>query len=271
MMKKILFILSLLAFTATAVHAQSEPEGEFTRKRQNPQVEQSRSRGKNIGAVRKESPFQLSIGPRIGGGLAFMSESDGLKVADGAGFGFDAGLGLNMRFGGKDSKGRPLNGRGLIGLGLEINYAYRSLGTKADDNLTLNYLDIPVLLQIYPGFRTKQLRNLYIEVGPTFSMLLSSGPDMLKMPYTWYNTSGFKGGDVKLTAGIGYRFSNGGNNGFYLNIRYNQGFSNLAGNFPAKVSGAELTLGYLFNCVGGSKAAKEKKETKRNKLNKTDF
>lgn len=270
-MKKILFILSLLVLTATAVNAQSESEGEFVKKRYNPETGQSGNRGRNIGATRKENNFELSIGPRIGGGLAFMSQSDGLKIAKGSGFGFDAGVGANVRFGGKDGKGRSLNGRGLIGVGLEVNYAYRSLGTEADANLNLTNLEIPVLLQIYPGFKTKQLRNLYIEVGPTFSMILSSSPEILKQKYEWYHTGNFKGGDLKLTVGAGYRFSKNANSGFYLNLRYNQGFSKLAGNFPAKVNGAEITIGYLFKCAGGSKTVKDNKDSNDNKLNKIQF
>lgn len=270
-MKKILFILSLLVMTASAAWAQSESEGEFGQKRYAPQG-QSGNRGKGVVAAQKENNFELSIGPRIGGGLAFMSQGDGLKVAKGSGYGFDAGLGANIRFGGKDSKGRSLNGRGVFGLGLEVNYAYRSHGTETDDNLNLSYLDIPLLLQVYPGYKTKQLRNLYIELGPTFSMLLSSSPEVMKTQYDWYHTGDLKGGDVKLTIGAGYRFNTkSANSGFYVNLRYNHGFSNLAGNFPAKVSSAEITLGYLFKCAGGAKANSGRKDSNNSKLNKIQF
>lgn len=220
----------------------------------------------------KGNNFELSIGPRVGIGASLASEANDLDVVKGTGLAFDAGLGVNLRFGGKDGKGRPMNGRGLIGLGVELNYALRTVGTNADKNLSLSYLDIPVLFQIYPGYQNKQLRNLYIEVGPTFSALISSSPEKITANSLIYNTGDFKGGDIKFTAGLGYRFTKGANSGFYLNFRYNVGTSNLAGNFQAKNSSAELTLGYLFKCAGGAKVSKAKQiDNSTKNINKISF
>lgn len=232
-----------------AVFAQNE-EGVLTQRSSAPQ--QRGSAGKSIAISTKNYNYELSIGPRVGGGLTLMSDGD-VKVSDGSGFGFDAGLGVNVRFGGKDSKGRPIHGQGLVGVGLELNYASYSAKTVADKNLNLGYFEVPLLLQLYPAFQTKQLKNLYIEVGPTFSALVSKSPKELKVAdYTTYVTGDLKGGDVKATIGVGYRVNRASaNDGFYFNLRYNHGFSKLAGNFPSKISSAELTIGYLFKCVGG--------------------
>lgn len=248
MRKQLVLLISFLCMTSVAF-AQNE-EGGFNQRTTTPRT--TKDAGKKIGISTKSYNYELSIGPRIGGGLSMMSDGENLKISDGTGFGFDAGLGLNVRFGGKDSKGRALNGQGLFGIGLELNYAQNSVKTKADKNLNLGYFEVPLLLQFYPAFQTKQLKNLYIELGPTFSALVSKSPDELIYGNTTYVTKDLKGGDIKGTIGVGYRINGTkANDGLYFNIRYNHGFSKLAGNFPAKISSAELTIGYLFKCVGG--------------------
>lgn len=256
MRKQIAFLLS---FMCIALGAFAQSEGGFTQRRTTPRQNGNGS-GRNITVNQKSYGFEFSLGPRVGIGLGIMSDGklDGgnkLKVADGVGFGFDAGLGMNVRFGGKDSKGRPLNGQGLFGIGLELNYAYTSLPTIGDKSLNLGYFEVPLLFQFYPAFQTKQLKNLYLEIGPTFSALVNKSPADLQLdPLTIYHTGGLKGGDIKGTIGLGYRFNrSAANDGFYMNFRYNIGFSKLAGNFPSKVSTAELTFGYFFKCVGGKK------------------
>lgn len=230
--------------------------------------------GKTITMKSKTNNYEFSVGPRLGAGLAMMSEKDNLGVADGTGFCFDAGLAANVRFGSKDKGGRNLYGQGMFGIGLELNYAMRSLPTNSSDNLSLSYFEVPVLFQFYPVSGNKQFRNLYIELGPTFSALLSASPENLKCGYTIYNTGKLKGGDVKGTIGLGYRFNRASaNDGFYLNLRYNLGTSDLAGNFPAKISTCELTIGYLFKCAGGKNKkqatpAQPKTTPKPNKPNK---
>ena len=53
---------------------------------------------------------------------------------------------------------------------------------------------------------------------------------------------------------VGYRFNkNSANDGFYAGARYYLGTSKLAGNFPGKMSSAEITIGYLFKCIGTKK------------------
>lgn len=272
-MKKLIFILSFLGFALTGAYAQNQSEGGFTQQKVIPakSVEEGRSLGKGINAKsQRHNGYELAIGPRLGVGLAIGSNGKGFDMVK-SGFAFDGGLGVNLRFGDKDSKGRPIDGRGLFGIGVELNYALRSLGTNSDKTLSLGYFDVPVLAQFYPGYNTKQLKSLYIEVGPTFSALVSKSPDVLLYNGLQYGTGNLKGGDVKLTFGVGYRFTKAASSGFYLNFRYNLGTSNLAGNLPAKTSSAQLTFGYLFKCAGGSKGASTKNQKATKQLNKITF
>lgn len=250
MRKKFTLLMSCALLTLTAVAQTNGNGGVFNQRPTSQQTNQQQS--KPIGVPTKSNGYELSVGPRIGLGLAMGSDANGSDFADGAGFGWDAGLGVNIRFGGKDSKGRPLNGRGIFGLGIELNWSGYSIQTVAEKNLNLGYFEVPVLFQFYPGYQTKQLKNFYIEVGPTFAALGSKSPESLQVDdFTIYKTGGLKGGDVKGTIGLGYRLGTNANSGMYLNLRYNQGFSNLAGNLPTKVSSFELTFGYLFKCSGG--------------------
>lgn len=243
----------MISCVCLALTANAQSEGGNVLTQRSSSSQKVGNTGKSIAIKTKSYNYELSIGPRVGGGLSVASDGKDFKFTDGSGFSYDAGLGVNLRFGGKDSKGRPLNGQGLFGVGLELNYSGYSVKTVSDENLNLGYFEVPVLFQFYPAFQTKQMKNFYIEVGPTFSALVSKSPKKLSADaYTTYITDDLKGGDVKATIGLGYRINrNGANDGFYINLRYNHGFSDLAGNVPTKISSAELTIGYLFKCIGG--------------------
>lgn len=187
--------------------------------------------------------------------MSTLSESDGLSVEDGSGLAYGGGLAANIRFGGKDRKGRPMYGQGLFGIGLELNYRNYTVKTKGSDDLKLGYFEVPVVLQVYPFYASKQVKNLYVEAGVTIAASLSSSPDVLVAGNATYKTGDLKGNDVKPTFGLGYRFkSSAANDGFYASLRYYLGTGKLADNsFPGKVSAAELSVGYLFNALGGSK------------------
>lgn len=264
MRKKLALMISCVCLALSAA-AQNEGGNVLTQRSSTPQT--TGNAGKSIAIKSKSYNYELSIGPRAGAGLAMASDGDDLKFTDGSGFSYDVGLAANVRFGGKDSKGRALNGQGVFGIGLELNYAGYSVKTVAEDNLNLGYFEVPVLLQFYPAYQTKQLKNLYIEVGPTFSALVSKSPDMIQAdPRTTLVTGDLKGGDVKATIGVGYRINNAGaNDGFYINLRYNHGLSKLAGNVPTKLSSAELTVGYLFKCVGGKGKGNSNNKTTPNR------
>ena len=259
-MKKIsVLILSLLACVVTA-NAQidggdsGDGFGQRPNRTQKNTTQEKTNSGKVIGIKTKHYNYELSIGPRIAGGMSSMSEGVDLKIYDKGGMSFGGGLAANLRFGGKDTKGRYLDGQGLFGLGLELNYKQHTVKTLPGEDLKLGYFEVPIMLQFYPCYNTKQLKNLYIEVGPTITGTLSKSPDMLSYDYAEYKTGDLKGFDVKATIGLGYRFSKlSANDGFYANARYYLGTSKLAGNFPGKISSIELSIGYLFKCIGTKK------------------
>lgn len=256
-MKKInLIFFSLFACVATA-NAQIEgdvSDDGFGQKPTTKTTTSGRSLGKTIGITTKHYNYELSVGLRIAGGMSSMNEGDDLKIYDKSGMSFGGGLAANLRFGDKDARGRNLDGQGLFGVGLELNYKQHTVKTLANKDLKLGYFEVPIMLQFYPGYNTKQLKNLYVEVGPTIAGTLSKSPDMLKYNYAQYNTGDLKGFDVKATIGVGYRFNKmTANDGFYANVRYYLGTSKLAGNFPGKINSVELSVGYLFKCIGTKK------------------
>lgn len=252
MTKKKFMILSFLALAMSA-SAQIDKGGDGFGQRSTTQTV-TKKEGKKITIKGKHYNYELSVGPRAGVGISTMSESEDLKIYDGSGIGFGGGLAANVRFGSKDSRGRYLDGQGLFGIGLELNYKSHSVKTLAEEDLKLGYFEVPVMLQFYPMYNSKQLKNLYIEVGPTLAGSLSSSPDALFYDNVTYKTGDLKGFDVKATIGLGYRVNkNSANDGFYVNARYYYGTSKLAGNFPDKVSSAEISVGYLFKCIGTNK------------------
>ena len=194
-MKKSIFILSFMAFALTATAQIEGGDDGFTQK---PGTQATTERvGKRLNQQTKHYSYMLSVGPRVGAGVATMSEGDGLEVYDGSGLAFGGGVAANIRFGGKDSRGRALDGQGLFGIGLELNYKSLSVKTLGDDDLKLGYFEVPVMFQFYPLYKTKQLKNLYIEVGPTIAGTMSASPDMLTVGGTAYKTGDLKGFDVK--------------------------------------------------------------------------
>lgn len=255
-MKKLsLLMLSLFVCLATA-NAQIDGGGNddgFEQKTIT-QSTPAKDSSKQIFVKTKRYNYELSVGARLGAGFTSMSEGDDLKFTDGGGMNFGGGLAANIRFGGKDSKGGNLDGQGLVGIGAELNYRSLSVKTLGDDDLKMGYFEVPIMLQIYPCYNTKQLRNLYLEVGPTIAGTLSSSPESVGIGNVTYKTGDFKGFDVKATIGAGYRFNRASaNDGFYINARYYLGTSELAGNFPGKLSSAEISIGYLFKCIGTKK------------------
>lgn len=175
----------------------------------------------------------VSLGVTAGGNYSMMSKYDPIDLGSRTGIGFQGGLAINAHFGQKPGAGA---GTGPIGLQLEVLYAQHSFKTDLNENIKLSYLEAPLLFKYY---FTKELN---VELGPTFAFLMSKKPDELVGPSTSIAIGELKGGDVRATIGISYQ-----TNGFYVSARYNHGFSDLAKNFPCKVSAATLSVGYLFD------------------------
>lgn len=182
-------------------------------------------------------PYNISVGPKIGVNMSSMSGNpEGIDMGAKSGTGFNGGLAANIHFGRRTEASK--GGTGLFGAQIEAMYSQNKIKTSSDD-LTLNYLEVPVLLQYYI------MPNLNIEVGPTFASVIGRSPDRLDFDKAIIYTKELKGFDVKLSAGIGYRFKCG----LTTNARYNLGTSDLAGNLPCKVSTFQVSLGWMFKIV----------------------
>lgn len=175
----------------------------------------------------------VSLGVTAGGNFSMMSKYDPIDLGSRTGISFQGGLAVNVHFGQKPGAGA---GTGPCGLQLELLYAQHNMKTNLNDNIKLGYLEVPILFKYYI---TKELN---IELGPTFAFLMSKKPDKLIGQSTSIAIDELKGGDIRATAGISYQ-----TNGFYVSARYNHGFSELAKNFPCKVSAVTLSVGYLFD------------------------
>jgi hypothetical protein len=96
---------------------------------------------------------------------------------------------------------------------------------------------------------------LYIEVGASIGGTLNRTPESLTInnPSAQYSSvtynldtdnSTLKGMDVRPLVGIGYTIPG---TGLDINARYYIGTTELAGNFPCKMSTAEVSISWLFH------------------------
>lgn len=175
----------------------------------------------------------VKFGFVAGGTLSTMSKFEDADLGQGSGMGYQGGVALNFHFG-KKRGADP--GTGPIGLQVEALYVNHTIKTSGDD-IKLNYFEVPVLLKYYvqPG--------LSIEAGPNICGTLSTSPDYLDIESARIAVKDIKGFDVKATVGLAYETKSG----FFASARYHFGTSDLAGNFPCKVSALTLNVGVLFD------------------------
>lgn len=223
-MKK-LFLLAAILTMAMSVNAQVT----FTEEESNQQEEEFG----NGGFVDKRKNV-VSLGIKGGVNLSTMTKYKEVDLGQKSGVGFEGGLVLAAHFG-KRTPGSPA-GTGLFGVQIEPSFVQHTIGTDTED-IKLNFFEIPILFKIY------LTPNLNIEVGPSICGTLSCKPDYIETGNTRIATGDIKGFDVKAVGGISYETKIG----LYASLRYNYGFSELAKNFPCKVSAASLTVGYKFN------------------------
>jgi len=223
-MKKlfILCAISMMAMTATAQVTFAEDETK----------QQEEETG--FGTISDTRKNVVSLGITAGGNYSMMSKYDPVDLGSRSGIGFQGGAAVNIHFG--QRRGADA-GTGPIGLQIEALYALHSIKTDLSDDIKLGYLEVPVLLKYYIT------PNVNIELGPTFCYILSKSPDVLEGTSTTVAIGELKGGDIKGTIGVSYQTKAG----FYASARYNLGLSELAGNFPCKVSTVSVSIGYLFN------------------------
>jgi hypothetical protein len=201
------------------------------------------------------------IGPKAGVTFSTMTQPNECDLYDGSGMGFSAGLAAKVRFGRKAHGGlsHTAPGTGYIGLGAELKYLQNTMKTITDDDLKLSYFEVPVFVQLFPFVNSEALNGLSIELGAAVEGSISSNPDNLTVntntTYVSYATGDLKGWDVRPLVGINYAIPFGKKVGqdkvpsnLELNARYYLGTSELAGNFPSKVSHLEVSVAWMFSC-----------------------
>lgn len=176
----------------------------------------------------------VSLGIKGGVNFSTMSKYKPVDLGLKSGVGFEAGAIIAARFG-KRTQGSDA-GTGMFGIQIEPSYVQHKIGTDKDD-IKLNYFEVPILLKIFVT------PNFNIEVGPNICGTLSASPDGIVKDNIRIATGDIKGFDLKACVGVSYELKNG----LFASLRYNLGTSELAKNFPCKVSAASLTIGYKFN------------------------
>lgn len=220
-MKK-LFLLASIFWVSVSVNAQVT----FTEDENDQEQDEI-----EIVDKRKSAVF---LGIKGAANMSTMSKYDPVDLGLKSGFGFEGGIVMGVRFG-KRTKASDA-GTGMFGFQIEPSYVQHTIGTENED-IKLTCLEVPILLKIF------LTPNFNIEVGPNISGTLSCKPDYLETSNTRIATGDLKSFDVKACIGVSYETKEG----LFASLRYNLGMSDLAGNFPCKVSAASLTLGYKFN------------------------
>lgn len=157
--------------------------------------------------------------------------------------GFNVGIATNIRFCKRNQISSAKTG--LFALQPEIRYA--TMGAKTQDSgLSLGYLMVPVMLQVYPT------KSFYIEAGPEFSMHISNSPNYFATDLYQIDMTDLQANDVMLGIGLGFSLR-----GFNIGARYNMGFSDLASNLPWRNSLFQLNIGILFQKKQNAKSNKK--------------
>lgn len=206
-----------------------------------------------FGFTEKEYNHAIFVGPVLGANMTMTSGKESHGLFEGTGVGFTGGVAAKVRFG--HGTENSMEGTGMFAAGFELKYTLNNAKTKADKNLSLGYLDIPVLVQFYPLAGTTTANGLFIEAGPDFAVLMSKSPDKLNLalnqPYpkpqaVEYHTGDLKGGDLRVALGLGYECALS-NMDLGVHARYYLGTSELAKEvLPVKLNTFELSLSLMF-------------------------
>lgn len=202
------------------------------------QVKVDRGYGKQsksaVSMQKHRCALAIKYGFKVGANFSNMSNDMSFDPVFSMGTGFRAGALVNFHWGQRTASSLP--GTGLWGLQPEVLYTNQVV--KSDGgNIKLNYLQVPVMLKVYPT------TSLSFEIGPEFSYLLSTSPSSLQV-----SGADIKIGDCKgfvMGAGIGTSYEFGF--GLLLGVRYSMGFTDLGKNLKWKNnSNVQVTAGWLF-------------------------
>lgn len=169
---------------------------------------------------------QFSMGPKLGVNISTLSEEGSEYKA-----GVNVGIMANYRF------------NKYLAIQPEFLYSLQGCGVDAGYDVTakydLHYINIPVLLKIYP------FTDFNIHLGPQFSFLIDDKISV-QSDGTKVSGDGFEGMntfDLALAMGIGYDFKFG----LTIDARFNLGLTKLMADFDDKNRAFMISLGYKFN------------------------
>lgn len=180
--------------------------------------------------------LHVDVGPKIGGGLGLATNPEFYDFSLKSGLAYQLGAALNVRVSHHPSFG--LIGIGRVGIGIEVLYSSHNFNVGGN-KMRISCLEIPILVRFYitPAFQ--------IEAGATPTKLLKVSPDYLQVGNVVANVGGIRGGDVKISLGLGYNTPFG----LAIGLRYNLGMSELAENFHSKISTAMVSVSYMIPLI----------------------
>lgn len=185
--------------------------------------------GASLGLLLAATPAAAQVGVGIKGGLVFPDFSSDDFNADNRN-GWQAGLFVG---GNRD---------GVLGVQGEINYVRKEVADELGlGEVQLSYVQIPVLLRLNAGSRSRGGAALYGIVGPSFSAKVGesiSGFD--------FDTDAFEGVDIALMFGGGVELGR-----FLVEGRYSRGLRQVNKNFSdfteIKVHSFAVLVGVRLN------------------------
>lgn len=183
---------------------------------------------------RKGSQLAIKYGVKAGVNMSSMNNDMEFNPNFGMGIGFRVGAMANFHWGQRTANSLP--GTGWFGLQPEIMYSYQSVKTDGG-NLNMNYIQVPVMLKIYP------LAALSVEVGPEFNYLITTTSKELTVDGATIKTGDCSGFNMGVGIGAAYELEMG----LTLGARYSFGFTDMAKNLKWKNNGnIQVTVGWLF-------------------------
>lgn len=131
-------------------------------------------------------------------------------------------------------------------IAIQPEAVYSSQGAKysttlsGEHNLTLNYVNIPVMLQAMVG------RGFYAQVGPQLGILTGVADKVNDVETGAFQKQDFKSSDVSLGVGLGFK----GSSGLGLDARYNLGLTNINNYGTSSIKNNVLQVGLQLQLSG---------------------
>ena len=131
------------------------------------------------------------------------------------------------------------NRPGIVGLGVDLLFARKTVGTPTGDT-DLDYFEVPIYLRVNFGSSKASGARVYAVVGPSIDVRLKG-----QLNFSEGITSQTDAVDVGLQGGAGVEFAR-----FLIEGRYTKGLRNIAKDFSTteiKSNSFAIMLGFRFN------------------------